>query len=182
MKKTQEEHRPSAGDIADLAALLRDSGDVKALNSKALRSTGSLRAANPDTLNSRSSFARLTKQMGPQQSVCRAVLPAPLAQMLDVSFELPYMGPLSDGEVPQQRGSVAQVTSDPPCNATELAVARGSQRTASRIFCEACCDGPARYASGPKCPWVLPARQCHDSQASSVSPYAWYCHGGHTWT
>ena len=98
VKKTQEE-RPSAGDIADLAALPRDSGDVKALYSNALRSAGSLRAANPDTLNSRSSFAT-TRQMGPQQSGCRAVLPAPLARMLDVSFQLPYKGTPSDGEVP----------------------------------------------------------------------------------
>ena len=39
----------------------RDAGDVKVLNSNALRSTGSLRT---ETLNSRSSFAKLMRQMG----------------------------------------------------------------------------------------------------------------------
>ena len=96
MKKTQEEHRPSAGDIADLTALPRDSGDVKALNSNALPSTGSLRAANPYTLNSRNSFARLTRQISPQPSTIGS----------NVGRVEALHGTPSDGEVPQQRGSV----------------------------------------------------------------------------
>ena len=68
MKGTQEEHQPSTGDVADSAVVPRDSGDVMAqLNSNSLRLIGSLPAANSDTLNSKSSFARLMRQMGPQQ-------------------------------------------------------------------------------------------------------------------
>ena len=98
-------------------------------------------------------------------------------------FRAALRGTPSDGEVPQQRGSVAQLTSDSPCNAKELAIARGLNAPLQESSSEAklvVTDLPDMLLGES----VLGCCQLVDamSWASSVSPCAWYRHGGHTWT
>ena len=147
VKKTQEEHRPSAGDIADLAALPRDSGDVKALD---WITAGS----QPGHVEFQKFFRQAHEANGPTAKRLSSSPPSTFARMLGVSFELPYMGhPF------RRRSSAAEGQRRPARLGFSLLRERvghraGSQRTASRIFfrSEACCDGPARCASGRKCP------------------------------
>merc|ERR1712136_446092 len=126
VKGTQEERQPAAGYLADAAAALRESGDAMAqLNSDSVRSSGSVRAANSDTLNSKSSFTRLMRQMGPQQVGFPSTPPSTIGSNSGLVFRAALHGTPAVGEVPQERRSAAQLVSNTPCNLKDLAAARG---------------------------------------------------------
>ena len=135
------------GYIADLAALPRDSGDVKALAFDWITA-----GSQPGHVQFQKFFRQAHETNGPTAKRLSSSPPSiALARMLDVSFELPYMGP-SDGKVLQQRGTT-------PSSPRILLVTQKSWPSRGvlthcfkNLFPKRnCCDGPARHASGRKC-------------------------------
>eukprot|EP00450_Noctiluca_scintillans_P010762 CAMPEP_0194488410 /NCGR_PEP_ID=MMETSP0253-20130528/8342_1 /TAXON_ID=2966 /ORGANISM="Noctiluca scintillans" /LENGTH=254 /DNA_ID=CAMNT_0039328771 /DNA_START=57 /DNA_END=821 /DNA_ORIENTATION=- len=106
VKGTQEEYQPNAGDPA------ADPGE-----------TGAVRTESVDTLNSKSSFGRLMRQVGQQQGGFPNSPPSTIGSNAGLAVLAALQGTSAGGEVTQERSSATQLTSDAPCNSKDMATA-----------------------------------------------------------